>query len=449
MASPLDSLDLRFLEDALASQEVQARLSAKICFELHSLFLAESVRAVAWPMSDIAEEVPAKPDWLPPGAYPFGELEDRLAPRLAQAPTIPDPRYRPCETAVESAVLSYIKTLLVLPEQQILRDQAAAQNVDPDKLINVCMELVGAPVIEQLMQFVKGFAIELRPEKMAMAGRLHMLSEVTELAERHHVRRCLLANEETYERLRLQWTDLAGPAAAERLTLKSPLLPTFHKWLQSLPIAEAALFLMMHDASAGVSAGKGLPAEYVQALGEATMPLAPVQRDVVYSRLRDLFTDLLSIPGKRVVTVSTIDNRHLAFDLDACNRVGHKETHLGLLIDVLYDGFIHNAGVMVRAMPGQTVNIYAPEKGEFELHLVRNLYAARIVNRRTQGLSAAEVLHAHTTDPNTGETTPRHPTIVPCAWPIRRRITRQAALPPRTPRKQLPPKAPPEPPIGA
>lgn len=448
----LDSLNLQPLEDVLATPEVQERLLAKIRVELQGIFLSEAARCTAWPHSAIPSETAVSSAWLPPGAYSFGELENRLAPRLMSTYNVPDPRYRVCETAVESSVLSLIKTLLLLEEQDALRAQAAAQNVSDDELVNVCLELVGTPVIEQLVAAVRDMTAELTAEGLKDTARRHALSEAAELAEQHHMKRCLMANQARYEKLRLQWLKVAGDRGTSRLNLKSPLLPTFYEWLQTLAIEDAAIFLYMHDMSKGVSAGKGLPQAFVEKLANVTMPDVPVEPSPIYGRLRTFLDEMLSISGLRMLTITTSTSEFIRFDIDRYNRVGNDERHLGVLLDSLYNGFVTQAGVMVRAIQGPTVSVYQAEKATFATVPAKHLYGALLRNRRATGMNARQVEYAHTHDMVTGKPVTRQASVIPQNWPKRDAIISQAA-PKATPPLQLPaprvPPKPPEPPVGA
>lgn len=414
----LAAIDLTSVETHLGSDELRARIIAKAVRELQDHYVAEAARTPAWPLTSEPEETP-KAAWLAPGTYQFSELQNRFAPRTPNQANEPDARYFICPTVVEATVTGIVKAVLLLPEFDDVLTQATNEGLDAEQLLSLCMELIGTPLSESIAAEVIEMQTDISEEALRWTALRAALTEAAELAEKHHLEECLEANQKRFTMLTEQWKAISGPHADERITLKSPVLPLLHKWLQTLSPIDAALFLAQADVSDGVAAGQGLPPEFVIAVANATLPEQPFKPNPVYGVLRTLMSEILSIPGQRLVSITSRTGQVMRFDIDTCHRFGHSAGHLALFVNKMFEGLNGYAGVMIRAYTGTTVNVYDGEKGAFVPHPVKNLYGALLERKNYVGLSQSQVEHVHTTDAKTGKPKPHEKHLICTGWPKR------------------------------
>lgn len=408
-------LDFSRLAEHLHPAPLRERLRSKAIQALLEYFI---IRAATSPVTGLgSESEPQALAWLRPGVYPLGELQERFAPRFTNNRKAVGSESQIIAVTVQDVIASEIKTLIVLPEQDSLRERAQAQGLTEITLQQAAVAAVGRTPGRRLIHEITTAFVRLEAADICAAGKRRSLAEVISRQEQHQSQRSQQALTAHYLKLRGQWHNFFGEASTGHIAPSSAAAKSLVLWLLTLSPEDASLFLSGHHASARMVANLGLPAKFLDALNNAISPVAPSLPSAVYGKLHQLLGTIMDIKGLRRVTISTHTDDFIRIDIDPCNRIGAQEAHLPHFVQLLLTGLVSSAGVMVRAYQDESINIFVPEEGKFKARTVKHLQGALLESGAYHGLTSAQVYGAHTHSTLDGSLVAREPSMRCLDWP--------------------------------
>ena len=420
------TLEYSAFAEELYSVPMRARILAKVVEALTNYFTLRAAAMPAWPVN-YAGDPPTVAAWLAPGRYTLEHLQAAFAPRYKGNRRVPDPAFQIVAATVIETVSGMVKTLLILPEQDGLRESAEEEGTSVEELQQLVMGNLGTEFCTYLVSAALEYEVALDAGAIASAATRGILAEVTNAQERQHYNQAIRADQEKYGRLLKKWRTVSGDIYSRHITIDSPLAEELATWLQTLSPADASVFLRLHNASAKIAAGHILSPELIGAIAEASEPTGPAPYPGVYNTLRETIAAILTIPGYRRITVTTAEDKFVRIDIDTLNRVGLEEPHKGYLVNLLLTGLISHAGVMVRALQDEKINVFRDEESRFVEMPVKFLYGILLDHGRTEGMTAERVEISHRTDPTTGDLVPREPSLRCMPWPTLKFVGKKSA----------------------
>lgn len=110
---------------------------------------------------------------------------------------------------------------------------------------------------------------------------------------------------------------------------------------------------------------------------------------------------LLALPGNKIITLLSSDDRAFQIDIQEDGSIGHHPSHLPLFVSKLVVALAEGGGMIIRQFLPARAERQLPDGRTVELPL-KNIYGVSLRDGRWQPLSGDETRLAHTTDAATG-----------------------------------------------